>query len=330
MKDLVAAAAMMAEGSPDQSKKSSVDDDHRRKGVAKKLIAEEVPSNCTATTTSASSSDGDKPLKKKDVSVARARRLEQNRRAAAESRRRKKVMIEELQRSVTFYTKANQNLLMDNTELEHRLYLAKRSLGMNVEGQQLKSPPEESNQVAEVTNAAMSTSYEQLINIDLQLHHQQKPGASPTAGAIPFPHLHNSISPIEQLHQGTQASQPNASTALHGYAFSQLTGTSNVANEAGTALNLADHLDTKRPSVMPTFPLPSKEEVGSIKHIKSLEKVCCCFLFTLLSYYITTAPPFDVMCSLMFMLSHPIFSLQYNRLQPPMPPPQLPMQPYKS
>ena len=289
MKDLVAAAAMMAEGSPDQinKQKSNVDDD-KRKGVAKKPIeAEAVPSSTA--TTSASSSDGDKPSKKKDVSAARARRLEQNRRAAAESRRRKKVMIEELQRSVTFYTKANQNLLMDNTELEHRLYLVKRSLGMNVEEQQLKSPPEESNQVAEITtNAAMSTSYEQLINIDLQLHQQQKPGTSPTAGAIPFPHLHNSISPIEQLNQGTQASQPNASTALHGYAFPQLTGTSNVANEAGTALNLADHLDTNRPSVMPTFPLPSKEEVGSIKHIESLEKVCRFFICIaiILHYYI--------------------------------------------
>jgi len=292
MKDLVAAAAMMAEGSPDQinKQKSNVDDD-KRKGVAKKPIeAEAVPSSTA--TTSASSSDGDKPLKKKDVSAARARRLEQNRRAAAESRRRKKVMIEELQRSVTFYTKANQNLLMDNTELEHRLYLAKRSLGMNVEGQQLKSPPEESNQVAEVTtNAAMSTSYEQLINIDLQLHQQQKPGTSPTAGAIPFPHLHNSISPIEQLNQGTQVSQPKTSTALYGYnAFSQLTGTSNdaVSNEAGTALNLADHLDTKQPSIMPTFPLPSKEEVGSIKHIESLEKVCRFFICIaiILHYYI--------------------------------------------
>ena len=292
MKDLVAAAAMMAEGSPDQinKQKSNVDDD-KRKGVAKKPIeAEAVPSSTA--TTSASSSDGDKPLKKKDVSAARARRLEQNRRAAAESRRRKKVMIEELQRSVTFYTKANQNLLMDNTELEHRLYLAKRSLGMNVEGLQLKSPTEESNQVAEVTtNAAMSTSYEQLINIDLQLHQQQKPGTSPTAGAIPFPHLHNSISPIEQLNQGTQVSQPKTSTALYGYnAFSQLTGTSNaVSNEAGTALNLADHLDTKKqPSVMPTFPLPSKEEVGSIKHIESLEKVCRFFICIaiILHYYI--------------------------------------------
>lgn len=289
MKDLVAAAAMMAEGSPDQinKQKSNVDDD-KRKGVAKKPIeAEAVPSSTA--TTSASSSDGDKPMKKKDVSAARARRLEQNRRAAAESRRRKKVMIEELQRSVTFYTKANQNLLMDNTELEHRLYLAKRSLGMNVEGQQLKSPPEESNQVAEVTtNAAMSTSYEQLINIDLQLHQQHKPGTSPTAGAIPFPHLHNSISPIEQLNQGTQVSQPKTSTALYGYnAFSQITGTSNaVSNEAGTALNLADHLDTKQPST--TFPLPSKEEVGSIKHIESLEKVCRFFICIaiILHYYI--------------------------------------------
>jgi hypothetical protein len=58
--------------------------------------------------------------------VARARRLEQNRRAAIESRRRKKVMIAELQRSVTFYTKANESLKVVNLDLEQRLFLARQ------------------------------------------------------------------------------------------------------------------------------------------------------------------------------------------------------------
>lgn len=63
-----------------------------------------------------------------NVSAARARRLEQNRKAAIESRRRKKIMVAELQRSVTFYTKANENLKKANEELEKSLVLAKQKL----------------------------------------------------------------------------------------------------------------------------------------------------------------------------------------------------------
>jgi len=62
------------------------------------------------------------------ISAARARRLEQNRRAAIESRRRKKVMIAELQRSVAFYSKANENLKKSNEELEASLLIAKHKL----------------------------------------------------------------------------------------------------------------------------------------------------------------------------------------------------------
>jgi len=60
------------------------------------------------------------------ISAAKSRRLEQNRRAAIESRRRKKVMVEELQRSVAFYTKANASLSLHNRELETKLILAKQ------------------------------------------------------------------------------------------------------------------------------------------------------------------------------------------------------------
>ncbi|KAL7471115.1 hypothetical protein ACHAXS_011425 [Conticribra weissflogii] len=56
---------------------------------------------------------------------ARQKRLEQNRLAAIESRRRKKVMLEELQRSVAFYTKANASLKSQNEDLEGRILWAK-------------------------------------------------------------------------------------------------------------------------------------------------------------------------------------------------------------
>ncbi len=44
-------------------------------------------------------------------------RLEQNRKAARESRKRKKVMVEELQRSVVFFSRANNTLKQQNEEL---------------------------------------------------------------------------------------------------------------------------------------------------------------------------------------------------------------------
>ena len=86
-----------------------------------------------------------------NVSAARARRLEQNRKAAIESRRRKKVMVAELQRSVTFYTKANENLKKANEELEKSLMIAKQKLlGQKDDNDQsvaasggLKTPEEE-------------------------------------------------------------------------------------------------------------------------------------------------------------------------------------------
>mmetsp|Transcript_13821 Transcript_13821/g.22897 ORF Transcript_13821/g.22897 Transcript_13821/m.22897 type:complete len:337 (+) Transcript_13821:35-1045(+) len=55
------------------------------------------------------------------MSKARENRLEQNRKAARESRRRKKLMIEELQRSVIFFSKANSTLKMQNDEFTRRL-----------------------------------------------------------------------------------------------------------------------------------------------------------------------------------------------------------------
>eukprot|EP00957_Ditylum_brightwellii_P067080 5091682-Ditylum_brightwellii.AAC.1 len=63
-----------------------------------------------------------KPLKRAPMSKAREIRLEQNRKAARESRRRKKVMIEELQRSVIFFSKANGTLKQQNEELQ-RMYM---------------------------------------------------------------------------------------------------------------------------------------------------------------------------------------------------------------
>jgi hypothetical protein len=58
------------------------------------------------------------------VPKARENRLDQNRKAAKESRRRKKVMIEELQRSVIFFSRANGALKQQNDDLTRLLMQA--------------------------------------------------------------------------------------------------------------------------------------------------------------------------------------------------------------
>ena len=89
-----------------------------------------------AASTSGSSVLVKKPAKRAksnnaNVNVNSNKRLEQNRLAAIESRRRKKVMVEELQRSVAFYTKANSSLKNQNRELEGRILLARQRTASN-------------------------------------------------------------------------------------------------------------------------------------------------------------------------------------------------------
>eukprot|EP00985_Skeletonema_marinoi_P004747 scaffold2051_cov139-Skeletonema_marinoi.AAC.31 len=65
---------------------------------------------------------------KKGGDIPKEKRLEQNRKAAIESRRRKKVMVDELKRSVHFYTKANTSLKSQNADLERQLLMAKQAI----------------------------------------------------------------------------------------------------------------------------------------------------------------------------------------------------------
>ena len=77
------------------------------------------------------------PLKRAPMTKAREVRLEQNRKAARESRRRKKIMIEELQRSVVFFSRANGTLKHQNEELQRLLLNAQSrisSLEKNASG----------------------------------------------------------------------------------------------------------------------------------------------------------------------------------------------------
>lgn len=79
---------------------------------------------------------------KKPSSKARELRLEQNRKAARESRRRKKTMIEELQRSVIFFSRANSTLKQQNDELSGLLMQSQAQVAAIESGQQ-PAPPEQ-------------------------------------------------------------------------------------------------------------------------------------------------------------------------------------------
>jgi len=68
-------------------------------------------------------------------------RLEQNRKAARESRRRKKVMIEELQRSVIFFSRANGTLKQQNDELTRLLMQAQAHASVTEGGEQPPTAP---------------------------------------------------------------------------------------------------------------------------------------------------------------------------------------------
>ena len=63
-----------------------------------------------------------------EVLQKRHARLESNRKAAKESRRRKKVLVEELQHSVVFFTRANVQLRQEKERLESTLFSARGKL----------------------------------------------------------------------------------------------------------------------------------------------------------------------------------------------------------
>jgi hypothetical protein len=66
--------------------------------------------------------------RKASPAKSRESRLDQNRKAARESRKRKKVMIEELQRSLIFFSRSNATLKQQNDELTRRLIDAQTTI----------------------------------------------------------------------------------------------------------------------------------------------------------------------------------------------------------
>ena len=60
--------------------------------------------------------------------ISRVVRLEQNRKAASESRKRKRILLDELQRSVIFFTRANDTLKQQNQNLQTLLQQAQSQI----------------------------------------------------------------------------------------------------------------------------------------------------------------------------------------------------------
>mmetsp|Transcript_36833 Transcript_36833/g.77278 ORF Transcript_36833/g.77278 Transcript_36833/m.77278 type:complete len:403 (+) Transcript_36833:124-1332(+) len=87
----------------------------------------------------------------------RSKRLEQNRLAAVESRRRKKHMVEELQRSVQYYSKANATLKSQNADLERQLLVAKQKAFIIIENLKSEGNGNDSTSVkAAIQDASIS------------------------------------------------------------------------------------------------------------------------------------------------------------------------------
>jgi hypothetical protein len=100
----------------------------------KKADVENSESIAFATTAESSSKD-DSAKYHSGGTKAREVRLEQNRKAARESRRRKKVMIEELQRSVIFFSRANSTLKQQNDDLARLLMQAQAQVSVIENGE---------------------------------------------------------------------------------------------------------------------------------------------------------------------------------------------------
>ncbi|KAG7353548.1 bZIP transcription factor [Nitzschia inconspicua] len=88
-----------------------------------------------------------KPIKRPCMNRAREIRLEQNLKSARESRKRKKAMLEDLQRSLVFFTKANAALRTEHEVLTRKILTAHselRKLGLAIpepaETEDLKPP----------------------------------------------------------------------------------------------------------------------------------------------------------------------------------------------
>mmetsp|Transcript_7259 Transcript_7259/g.16499 ORF Transcript_7259/g.16499 Transcript_7259/m.16499 type:complete len:428 (+) Transcript_7259:59-1342(+) len=165
--------------------------------------------------------DGDmKPLKRPPMSKAREIRLEQNRKAARESRRRKKVMIEELQRSVIFFSRANGTLKQQNDELSRLLMQAQAQVAAIESGQQPSQDAQQQPQQAHQPQQAPPQPQQQPQQAPPQPQQQAQVIVKNEADAAPVPQPQNNAQgstsqvPFQNISQQVQA-QAVATQAMY-------------------------------------------------------------------------------------------------------------------
>ncbi|KAL3943469.1 MAG: hypothetical protein SGBAC_002480 [Bacillariaceae sp.] len=129
------------------------------------------------------------PAKKGYMSKAREIRLEQNRKAARESRRRKKVMLEELQRSVIFFSRTNGTLKQQNEELTRFLVQAQaqvaaiESKDKTAGTSSTEAPAEEARKPAAQQQDTMEQSEAQTVAVQAMYESKGFPAAAARATA---------------------------------------------------------------------------------------------------------------------------------------------------
>lgn len=197
----------------------------------------------------------DKKAQTKDVNAARARRLEQNRRAAIESRRRKKVMIAELQKSVAFYTKANESIKTDNLDLEQKLILAKQRIVQIKNGDMVTSTTMALEQESNVASSSLAS------NLKMSSSGHHYPSAA-TAGHIQTDQILAQLSTTKALCEAM------------GYPPSVDAMSSSIASSPSTTAVPTGVSSTGSEIVVPQI-LSSGEDIGSDEYVESLKKVCC-------------------------------------------------------
>ena len=147
--DAAAGAAAAGEG----ALKRKFEEEEASGGGAKmpKLDMTAPPQTQTAAFPAATPAPTEDDAAKKPMSKAREVRLDQNRKAARESRRRKKTMIEELQRSVIFFSRANSTLKQQNDELSTLLMQTQSQIQAMESGQRPVPPtPQQTEQPVQV------------------------------------------------------------------------------------------------------------------------------------------------------------------------------------
>ena len=190
--------------------------------VKRVKTVEAQPEFLAATTAMSAPATEMKPLKRAPMSKAREIRLEQNRKAARESRRRKKIMVDELQRSVVFFSRANSTLKQQNEELQRILLHAQSKIQATekarIQQQQTGNNSNSNNNGESAQQNAAPTANAPVTNIPqpIDISQAQAQQALANAQSQTVQNLTNS-NEQSQAHQAAQAAATQAMFESQGF-----------------------------------------------------------------------------------------------------------------